>query len=70
MPRPYIGPRVAFRLPEEVQEEVRKIAAEEGRSVDAQYRELVYAGIVATAEERVTRRMAAGPHSTRTRVTA
>lgn len=53
MPRPYIGTKVDFRLPEEVQQEVERFAREAGMPVDAYYRELVYAGIVATAEDRL-----------------
>jgi hypothetical protein len=61
MPRPYIGPKVDFRLPMAIQEEVERYARDAGMPVDAYYRELVYAGIVATAEERLRAKAASRP---------
>jgi hypothetical protein len=58
MPRPLIGPKVDFRLPEEVIKEVQQWADTDGCAHDALFRDLLLRGYV--TEQRRRRREPVG----------
>ncbi len=52
MPRPLIGPKVDFRLPEEVIEEIQSWADRDGCPHDALFRDLLLRGFVTEQRRR------------------
>lgn len=54
MPRPLIGPKVDFRVPPEVQEEICSWADDDGIPHDAMFRELLISGVTRERERRET----------------
>lgn len=55
MPRPVIGPKVDFRIPEEVEMQVREWADEDGVKHDAKFRDLLIMGFNRERTKRRTR---------------
>jgi hypothetical protein len=55
MPRPLIGPKVDFRLPEEVIEQVQEWADRDGCAHDALFRDLLLRGFVTEQRRRMRR---------------
>lgn len=55
MPRPLIGPKVDFRLPEDVITEIQRWAEEDGCAHDALFRDLLLKGFISELGRRSCR---------------